>query len=621
MIAFDRKEGCEAMALFPRAFGVWAVIFCTSLLLVVAGCDRSPADEPAPATPSKNSERAQAGWQMESGSANEVSGECPEDLARKSVDEMHSRLGEADVVKQQFRDMLSELEQFTPLSDACIGSLNQMMEILPPAVRELDEQWVDRLMAGEGNHTARLARSLSLYDRNWDHERLVALFTREELEPVFRELVILDLGRNFNLREEGAAALAGNPAVRNVRRLNLERARIGNEGLSSIVRSPHLSLRSLDLQGNSINSAGLRYLGSDGSSLSQLENLELGHQFFEIRDLQPVIESPGFPRLNHLSLDGITSRDSADMEVFESEKFNTLESLSLDGSRIRDEHLQILANSPTMQKLTSLSLERSFIGSGGLTALADSKHISKLESLNLLQNGVRADGLEAFIDSSNFRHLQSLSLGHNEFENEGLEVLSRAKKLNSLVRLDLSYTFISWERLGIFFRSDLAQQLEWLNLAGSRIGSPEGAIPLDPDLTYSLRYLHMGHNNLGDQGLEDLIAAIAPLLESVRTLNLSRNSISDDGVNILARAQPLPNLKVLILQKNNITLEGVEILMKISSEWNLEKLSIRWTDLEQGEVGHARKIAEDYGFQGEFLVEPQLESREPLFTPSDLKTQ
>lgn len=86
--------------------------------------------------------------------------------------------------------------------------------------------------------------------------------TTPEIALTFVKALSLPRLRHLNLRywplgEEGAKALAANPAVANLTRLTLAHCDIGEKGLTAIARSPHLQgLIELDVEFNELKKAG-----------------------------------------------------------------------------------------------------------------------------------------------------------------------------------------------------------------------------------------------------------------------------------------------------------------------------------------------------------------------------
>jgi hypothetical protein len=107
-----------------------------------------------------------------------------------------------------------------------------------------------------------------------------------------------------------------------------------------------------------------------------------------------------------------------------------------------------------------------------------------------------------------------------------------------------------------------------LMLSGKGLTAEEARLLWESPRMKEVSWLDLDDNQLGDEGLQDLVNC--PLLEDIQYLNLNKNNISDQGLEILAKAKFLGKLKRLHLKDNPIAGKGVVALF--SSE-TLESLS------------------------------------------------
>ncbi len=107
-----------------------------------------------------------------------------------------------------------------------------------------------------------------------------------------------------------------------------------------------------------------------------------------------------------------------------------------------------------------------------------------------------------------------------------------------------------------------------LMLSGKGLTAEEARLLWESPGMQEVSWLDLDDNQLGDEGVQDLVNC--PLLENIQYLNLNKNNISDQGLEILAKAKFLGKLKRLHLKDNPIVGKGVVALF--SSE-TLESLS------------------------------------------------
>jgi hypothetical protein len=107
-----------------------------------------------------------------------------------------------------------------------------------------------------------------------------------------------------------------------------------------------------------------------------------------------------------------------------------------------------------------------------------------------------------------------------------------------------------------------------LMLSGKGLTAEEARLLWESPRMKEVSWLDLDDNQLGDEGVQDLVNC--SLLEDIQYLNLNKNNISDQGLEILAKAKFLGKLKRLHLKDNPIAGQGVVALF--SSE-TLESLS------------------------------------------------
>ena len=218
-------------------------------------------------------------------------------------------------------------------------------------------------------------------------------FARElAMRSRFSRLARLGLGTRFidhntgyfedpTLGADGAADLAGSSSLSALTALDLNRQRIGDAGLDSLLSSPSLrGLQELELRSNEIASV-IRFGSSQGA---------------------------GFVRLD------------------------------LGGNAIGDAGAAALAAAPRLAGLASLGLDTCEIGSRGIQALTSAPFWATLDRLDLGQNPLGEQGTRALAAAGLPARLHALRLSDCDLDDTAAEVLAAIPWLAGLQSLDLS---------------------------------------------------------------------------------------------------------------------------------------------------------------------------------------
>jgi uncharacterized protein (TIGR02996 family) len=153
--------------------------------------------------------------------------------------------------------------------------------------------------------------------------------------------------------------------------------------------------------------------------------------------------------------------------------------------------------------------------------------------------------------------VRSLTLPEHALTPEQVEVLAASPWLAGLQHLDLSEDAVGIAEPAFLAGLHRLKGLRILRLAGNALGDAGLRVLLQGGFG-NLRELDLSHNSITDQGLSSLAAA--PLLANLEVLNLSRNLIGDEGVRALVRAGNLASLRGLDLAGNFIGDAGMSAL-------------------------------------------------------------
>jgi len=257
-----------------------------------------------------------------------------------------------------------------------------------------------------------------------------------------------------------------------------------------------------------------------------------------------------------------------------------LRELTLTG-RPYDNETKRLANSPqleTLRVLKALGLEADDLG-----RLAESPHLKNLKKLCLTSNGVGTSGVLSLTNAATMNKLETLDLtgpGYYEsyYDNPlidlaGMEALADWKGLKSIRSLSLSGSDVRSEGLGCLLKSPHAAGLNSLSLRGGRLDGAAMTEFANANEKLKLETLDLGENVLSDSGAENL--ATAECLSELKTLYLDRCEIPEDGAVQFSKTAPfLDGLRILEAGHNHFGNTGLRALLDRSSR-TLHSLGLR----------------------------------------------
>ncbi len=204
--------------------------------------------------------------------------------------------------------------------------------------------------------------------------------------------------------------------------------------------------------------------------------------------------------------------------------------------------------------ITSVHLDDISIGCEGAKALADSD-LKNLTELYLVYSRIGDEGAKALANGT-LTNLTKLSLLDSNISEEGVEALAKSENLKNLTVLNLG-------NRGVYGPA-------CINPTKNNIG-PKGAKALADGSLTNLVKLNLSRNNISDEGIEAL--AKSGNVKNLTNLDLSDNNIGPEGAKALADGS-LTNLVELDLSENNISDEGIEALAKGESLKNLTSLHL-----------------------------------------------
>jgi uncharacterized protein (TIGR02996 family) len=330
------------------------------------------------------------------------------------------------------------------------------------------------------------------------------------------------------------------------------------------------------------------------ADLSRLTALRIGGYQGRIGDegVRTLVNSPHLSGLKRLDLSDCGIELEGVRAVAASPHLSGLESLDLSGQRLGrpsqagNQGALLLAASPHLSNLRELSLMAQTLRGEGAAALVSSPRLRNLVRLDISYNHLGPEGGEQLVASANLPLLKALNIGWSHIGGANVEALLGSGRLPALEDVDLEYCEFDLETLGRICRSPAGARLRRLVLDNLRLGDAVFArlAPLH------LRSLVLENNLLGPEGARAL--ADMPLLQGLRELNLTWNKLRDEGAAALAGSPRAANLRVLDLGSNEIGLAGARALAASPHLANLRALHL--VNNKLGNAGAEALIASPY---------------------------
>lgn len=217
---------------------------------------------------------------------------------------------------------------------------------------------------------------------------------------------------------------------------------------------------------------------------------------------------------------------------------------------------------PRVAELRELSLTGRATVEEEIAWLAESPQLATLRSLTA--RGLWADALERLISSPHLASLRTLRLPSNNLGNDGLRVLTQFATTTSLEELDLSalsrherYNYdpiIRAAGMGLLMGWSGLARVRSLNLSGNDVSRDGLRALLRSPHASALKALSLRDGRLGGQAMTEFASA-APDLR-LEMLDLGENILKDLGAECIAKAPCLRELKALRLDRCEIRASG-----------------------------------------------------------------
>jgi uncharacterized protein (TIGR02996 family) len=286
--------------------------------------------------------------------------------------------------------------------------------------------------------------------------------------------------------------------------------------------------------------------------------------------LSSLLDNPAALRLHKLEFFDLETPVEIIRRIADSPHVRNLRRLDFFDLGLDDTALVLLASSPNLANLREFfPVDCGPFGAEGLRALARSPYLTRLTNLYLHLAEPYLEGVAILAGAANLVSLRELDIVA-DLGPAGLELLASSPHLTELREFQLHGTGLGDVGMPVLARAGW-RSLRQLDLSLNTIGD-EGARVLAtwPGLA-TVRKLYLRHNVIGPTGIQALAAST--YLGQLVELELAKNQIGVEGAAALARAD-LPNLRVLGLWGCHIGDEGVRQIADSPNSSRLTKLCL-----------------------------------------------
>lgn len=354
--------------------------------------------------------------------------------------------------------------------------------------------------------------------------------------------------------------------VRTMRMTSLESLSLANNRLSDATVQELMfgegleHLRTLDLSSNALTAHGLHAMGV-GHAMPALMSLNLSRN--TLSDMLDAIDSGPFSNtLRHLNLNDNPLHDVG-VESLARGQWRAMSSLLLRGVKMSSDGWLALTQTPWVRRLNTLELAYNPIFDAHVS-LHDTFDAT---SLDLTHTQLHAEHIPRALNPINWPRLERLSLSFNELGDHGLNALMRCGILSQLTHLHLDRCDVTLNAVHDYHPGVLRH----LDLSGNALSVEGLRRLLNSKLVQHLESLCLKHCHLNDALIQ--ILAQSPICASLTSLHLGENQCTDDAAKILAQAH-FPRLRALDLSKNMLGEQGVEVLARAPWFEGVEDLAL-----------------------------------------------
>lgn len=354
-----------------------------------------------------------------------------------------------------------------------------------------------------------------------------------------------------NLSDEAARSLAARAPWRDLRVLNLNRNRIGAEGVSALAQAPwaasleELCLYSIDFAHQMGAEGALALAASE--QLGNLRRLEVGQSGMGRRGLEALVDSPTLTGLRDLDAHR-AGLAPGDLVALERAEWPMMWRLLLWGNRMGVEDAEALARCPSLVRLAVLNLNQCQLGPEGVRALLASPWFTSLRALHLNWSRMGEEVMRELLASPALRRFSALNVSENFEGAATADAMANAPGMATTRMLYCSRNAIGDHGAIAFAQGEAMGAMRFLELQGNGIEARGARAIAASEPLKLVETLDLSHNPLGDDGVRAIAASTG--LRSLKHLKLNGCSFGDDALRTLLRSRLAARLETLEVREN-----------------------------------------------------------------------
>jgi len=412
---------------------------------------------------------------------------------------------------------------------------------------------------------------ISLSVRGQVGPELAALLTKHAAK--LGHVTHLDL-EGCKLGSEGAKHLAASGAFERVTHLDLRGCMIDGEGMEALASAPLMAgLVELSLGSNALGPRGGEALAK--APLEGVRRLDLDRAELEDEGVAAVAKA-SMPALEEVVLQS-TGAGPLGAAGWGGAELPTLRSLDLSRNRnLGEAGAKALAETFSLPAVEALNVSVCSLGSAGIAALARCEAMASVRALDLRGNEAGWKGAKAL--ANGVLRPKELAFGHNELKPKGAALLAGAPWFAELEALDVRFDGLKLE--GARTLLDAGEGLREIVLADNGLGKSMKELAALPSLA-RLEKLDLDRNGIDGEGANALFASPhlkvktlvlsgndmrgavlqGPVFESVEELEVERTKLGDEGIVTLVQGAPSPALRIVKVRASKATAASVDAII------------------------------------------------------------